>query len=196
MWRVHKVQQFTNIYLNLNWVVLFQLKETCMRNRKAAEFIAQNMSTFNNSFITMLVDINDLHFFIHLERVHMVFEILVLAHESTYCKLEKVIERQSQRDRDINRDRYYKHAVHRDILCIYSLWEKAGDTNECAIQFTQTGKAVQLTEGVVQDRCISNLCFTTIRKYSSTFYVGMGWVRNGVLYLRYRSNFVITEEEC
>ena len=34
-----------------------------------------------------------------------------------------------------------------------------------------------------------------IRKYSSTSYVGMGWVQNGVLYLRYRSDFVIMKGE-
>ena len=38
-------------------------------------------------------------------------------------------------------------------------------------------------------------CFLLIRKYSSTSYVGMGWVQNGVLYLRYRSDFAITKAE-
>ena len=32
----------------------------------------------------------------------------------------------------------------------------------------------------------------SIRKYSSTFYVGMGWVQYGCLYLRYGSSSVIT----
>ena len=34
-----------------------------------------------------------------------------------------------------------------------------------------------------------------IRKYGSTSYVGMGLVQNGVLYLRYRSDFVIMKAE-
>ena len=34
-----------------------------------------------------------------------------------------------------------------------------------------------------------------IRKYGSTSYVGMGLVQNCILYLRYRSNFVITKAE-
>ena len=37
---------------------------------------------------------------------------------------------------------------------------------------------------------------SNIRKYGSPFYVGMGRVKNGVLYLRYSSNFVITKAEC
>ena len=34
-----------------------------------------------------------------------------------------------------------------------------------------------------------------IKKYSSTSYVGMGWVQNGVLYLRYRRDFAIKKAE-
>ena len=34
-----------------------------------------------------------------------------------------------------------------------------------------------------------------IGKYSSTSYVEMGWVQNGVLYLRYRNDFVIMKAE-
>ena len=35
-----------------------------------------------------------------------------------------------------------------------------------------------------------------IRKYSSNSYVGMGQVQTGVLYLRYRNDFIIMEAEC
>ena len=35
-----------------------------------------------------------------------------------------------------------------------------------------------------------------VLEYDSTFYVGMGQVKNGVLYLRYRRNFVIAKAEC
>ena len=37
--------------------------------------------------------------------------------------------------------------------------------------------------------------YVYIRKYGSTSYVGMGWVHNGVLYLRYRSDLAITKAE-
>ena len=38
----------------------------------------------------------------------------------------------------------------------------------------------------------SSITLTFIRKYHSTFYVGMGVVQNGCLYLRYGSSSVIT----
>ena len=38
--------------------------------------------------------------------------------------------------------------------------------------------------------------FIPIRKYGSTFYVGMVRGKNDVLFLTYRSNFVITKGEC
>ena len=59
------------------------------------------------------------------------------------------------------------------------------------------------TEHIVCSHVLPVLCCTCvyaclhvcIRKYSSASYVGMGRVQNGVLYLRYGSDFVITKEE-
>ena len=34
-----------------------------------------------------------------------------------------------------------------------------------------------------------------IRQYGSSSYVGMGWIQNGVLYLRYGSHFAIVKAE-
>ena len=45
-------------------------------------------------------------------------------------------------------------------------------------------------------RQTKEITYSIIRKYSSTSYVGIRQVQNGVMYLRYRSDFTITKAEC